>query len=79
MGNHSVRGHPSLLKEWDVNGLVDGISLDEIQVWFQLLNFSTRLWEYDIFAKVASMIGSPIAIDKLTKEGERLEFARLCF
>lgn len=78
MGNHSVSGHLLLLKEWNPNDPIHDVASDEILVWIQIRYFSTRLWDDKIFAKIASIIGSLILVDKMTKDVERLNYARMC-
>lgn len=78
LNNHSVSGHTLLLKVWSPSDPADNIALSEIPVWIQIRDFPVQLWDDDIFSKIASTLGRPIAVDRRTKEGIRLDFIRLC-
>lgn len=54
------------LKAWDVNMDVDNLDFKSAPVWIQLPHLKLRLWSSKAISKLASFVGVPIAMDRLT-------------
>lgn len=65
------------LKAWDVDMDVNNLNFDSIRVWIQLPNLKFRFWSYKAISKLASFVGVPVAMDKLTARRDRLGCARI--
>lgn len=66
-----------IIKPWFPDELVEKQNLDSSPIWVQLPDLPRRLWTSKILSKIASYIGRPLAVDKLTGHKTRLGFARL--
>lgn len=55
----------------------DNISaMDDYPVWIHFPGLKPRLWTPKILSKVASYAGTPMAMDKMTSNRTRFDFAR---
>lgn len=66
-----------VLKPWNPDKELDQQGLDSTPVWVQLPGLSARLWTSRNLSKIVCYIGKPLAIDRLTSQRTRLEYARV--
>ncbi|KAL0283266.1 UNVERIFIED_CONTAM: hypothetical protein Sradi_7234700 [Sesamum radiatum] len=50
----------------------------QIPIWIRLKHLPMEYWTEDGLSVVASGIGTPLYVDKITKECSRLDYARVC-
>ncbi|KAL0411490.1 UNVERIFIED_CONTAM: hypothetical protein Slati_3738700 [Sesamum latifolium] len=72
------QGQPVVLQAWE-----QGMSLRrqkhlQIPVWIRIRHLPMEYWTEDGLSAVASGIGTPLYMDKITKTCSRLDFARVC-
>ncbi|XP_020240918.1 uncharacterized protein LOC109819572 [Asparagus officinalis] len=68
---------PLMLKPWSIDADIDKMQDFYYPMWAQFPNLRLNLWSSIGISKVASLIGKPIATDKLTANRERLSYARV--
>ncbi|XP_020255402.1 uncharacterized protein LOC109832461 [Asparagus officinalis] len=68
---------PLVLKPWSIDTDLDKIQDFSYPLWVQFPNLKLNLWSSTGISKVASLIGKPIATDKLTATRQRLSYARV--
>ncbi|KAK7273781.1 hypothetical protein RIF29_14844 [Crotalaria pallida] len=51
--------------------------IDRVPIWIQLPNLSPKFWGVGALSKIASLVGNPIMVDKVTQERNRINFARI--
>ncbi|KAL0386461.1 UNVERIFIED_CONTAM: hypothetical protein Slati_4601400 [Sesamum latifolium] len=71
-------GQPVVLQPWE-----QGMSLRrqkhiQVPVWIKIRHLLMEYWTEDGLSAVASGIGTPLYMDKITKNCLRLDFARVC-
>lgn len=77
-GPWMVKGvHPLILKQWSPGTSLDPCSLVNFPVWIKLPNLDLQFWSPSMLGKIASHIGKPCYIDKLTANRERIAYARV--
>lgn len=65
------------LKAWEPDIDVEKLNFVSAPVWIQLPNLKWRFWTHQGLSKLASYVGLPIAMDKLTTSRARLGYARI--
>ncbi|XP_020252366.1 uncharacterized protein LOC109829738 [Asparagus officinalis] len=68
---------PLLLKPWAVNEEIYKSDDCIYPLWIQLPELKLNLWNSKCISKIASIIGKPVATDKLTATKQRLTYARV--
>ncbi|XP_020243219.1 uncharacterized protein LOC109821445 [Asparagus officinalis] len=68
---------PLLLKPWSIDEEIGKRNDCLYPMWIQLPGLRLNLWNAKCISKIASLIGKPIATDKLTASRQRLEYARV--
>ncbi|XP_020243214.1 uncharacterized protein LOC109821441 [Asparagus officinalis] len=66
-----------LLKPWSIDEEIGKRNDCLYPMWIQLPGLRLNLWNAKCISKIASLIGRPIATDKLTASRQRLEYARV--
>ncbi|MQM10346.1 hypothetical protein Taro_043239 [Colocasia esculenta] len=54
-------------------------SLKSVPIWVAFHGLPLHLWTKEFIAKIASVLGKPLYLDKLTADRKRLAYARACF
>ncbi|XP_020264066.1 uncharacterized protein LOC109839998 [Asparagus officinalis] len=68
---------PLMLKPWSIDTDLENLQDFYYPMWVQFPNLRLNLWSSTGISKVASLIGKPIATDKLTATRQRLSYARV--
>ncbi|XP_020271064.1 uncharacterized protein LOC109846252 [Asparagus officinalis] len=68
---------PILLKYWTIEEEIEKSFENNYPIWIQLPGLRLNLWNAKCLSKIASVIGKPIATDKLTANRQRLSYARV--
>ncbi|XP_020255648.1 uncharacterized protein LOC109832661 [Asparagus officinalis] len=68
---------PILLKFWTIEEEIEKSFENTYPIWIQLPGLRLNLWNTKCLSKIASVIGKPIATDKLTANRQRLLYARV--
>lgn len=71
------RVHPLLLKKWSPGTALDPSSIVDFPVWIKLPHLDLQFWSPNMLGKIASHVGKPCFVDKLTANKERLAYARV--
>ncbi|XP_042517558.1 uncharacterized protein LOC122091608 [Macadamia integrifolia] len=77
-GPWSLGARPLILHPWSPE-----ISLTKkvekfLPLWIRLYGLNLHFWGNRSLGKIASVLGTPICVDRRTAQRERLSFARLC-
>ncbi|KAF7126448.1 hypothetical protein RHSIM_Rhsim11G0034800 [Rhododendron simsii] len=67
-----------ILKLWHPHLKLEKVQLSTIPLWVHFYNIPLELWTGPGFSYIASSVGRPLYVDKLTKSGKRLSFAKIC-
>ncbi|XP_020258991.1 uncharacterized protein LOC109835426 [Asparagus officinalis] len=68
---------PLVLKPWTIDMDIEKLQDQKYPIWVQFPNLRLNLWSSTGISKIASLIGCPIATDKLTASRQRLSYARV--
>ncbi|XP_020258878.1 uncharacterized protein LOC109835307 [Asparagus officinalis] len=68
---------PFVLNHWSLDTDIEKIQDYTYPMWIQLRNLKLNLWSSFGISKIASIVGNPIATDKLTATRERLSYAKV--
>ncbi|XP_020240887.1 uncharacterized protein LOC109819544 [Asparagus officinalis] len=68
---------PLLLKAWSSGDEIEKLNDYIYPMWIQFPALRLNLWNSKSLSKIASLIGKPIATDKLTASRQRLSYARV--
>ncbi|XP_020252239.1 uncharacterized protein LOC109829580 [Asparagus officinalis] len=68
---------PFLLKAWSMGDDFEKVDEHIYPMWIQFPALKLNLWNEKGISKIASLIGHPIATDKLTANRKRLAYARV--
>ncbi|XP_020684420.1 uncharacterized protein LOC110101008 [Dendrobium catenatum] len=71
-------GKPFVLQKWVPNFKPVREEFTSIPIWFKILDLPLPCWTPEGISRIASKIGTPIAVDDLTAEKTRLTYARVC-
>lgn len=76
---HAYFGHELIiLQQWKPNINMSKPALSKLPIWFKFYNVPLTLWHEDGIAILASHFGKPLYLDKATKLGNKLSYARVC-
>ncbi|KAL5706225.1 hypothetical protein ACHQM5_024423 [Ranunculus cassubicifolius] len=78
MGNFHIASQVFLVRQWEPFVEADINNLKTIPIWILLKNYPMEMWDDEGFSSVASAVGEPLFVDKLTEEKKRTEYARVC-
>lgn len=76
-GKWIIRGKLLVLKPWTPDLDPDKLDLSRVPVWVQLPKLHLSLWNPVALCKLVSVIGTPLATDKLTAAKGRMAYARV--
>lgn len=65
------------LRDWNPDMDIDSMAFNTRRMWIQLPKLNYRFWSRKNLSKLASYIGVPIVMDRLTTSSSRLSFARI--
>ena len=73
-----IAGRPIILRQWKPNLKLDSQGVKSIPIWVNLFNIPLEYWNPEGISYIASFIGKPIHVDRVTSSGRRISFARVC-
>lgn len=73
----TLRCWPLILKTWTPEFDSDHLDLSRVLVWIQLPKLHLSLWNLVALCKMLSVIGNPLATDKLTSIKGRMAYAQV--
>lgn len=77
-GPWAINGsYPLLLRQWTPGMRLDASRLQILPVWIKLPDLDLQFWTSHMLGRIASMIGKPCSVDKLTRDRIRLSYARV--
>ena len=71
-------GRHIVLKKWTTHIGLERDLLSSVPIWVCFPSLHLKLWSKSILSRLASVIGTPIQMDKAAASAERLSYAR-CF
>ena len=77
-GPWHVGGQPIILKNWHVGLELTKEAQSTIPIWVNIYNIPLEYWNPEDLGFIASAIGKPLHVHKMTATCQRLSFARLC-
>ncbi|KAF5202724.1 hypothetical protein FRX31_007688 [Thalictrum thalictroides] len=78
MGSLHIASQLFILRPWKLFVEAEFNDLKTIPVWVVMKRFPMELWDDEGFGRVASTIGKPLFVDKLTESMTRTSYARVC-
>jgi len=72
-----IANKPLILRKWKPGMQVLKLTLTSIPVWVNFLHLPLEFWSPSCLCYVASGVGKPIYVDKVTEDQKRLGFARV--
>ncbi|CAH9082979.1 unnamed protein product [Cuscuta europaea] len=76
-GPYTVFGKLLILKELSENFSFEDEEFLKVPIWVKFHDLPMQLWNDEAMSEVASMVGVPIATDKITKERINNDYARV--
>ena len=73
-----IAGKPIILRKWQPGLKFDKEAVKTIPVWCIFSYLPLELWTAEGFSRVASAIGRPIQVDRMTATRRRITYARIC-
>ena len=73
-----LAGQPIILKNWHVGLELTKEAQSTIPIWVNIYNIPLEYWNPEGLGFIASAIGKPLHVHKMTASCQRLSFARLC-
>ena len=64
-----------IIKKWTADIGLDRDLLSAVPVWVRFPSLHLKFWSNSIISKTASVIGTPLFMDKATANCERIEYA----
>ncbi|KAI0488613.1 hypothetical protein KFK09_028452 [Dendrobium nobile] len=71
-------GKPFVLQKWAPNFKPVREEFSSIPIWFKILDLPLPCWTPEGISRIATKIGTPIAVDDLTADKTRLTYAHVC-
>ncbi|KAL0292814.1 UNVERIFIED_CONTAM: hypothetical protein Sradi_6972100 [Sesamum radiatum] len=72
------QGQPIVLQSWQQGMSLRRQKHTTVPVWIKLKHLPMEYWTEDGLSAVASGVGVPLYVDRVTKECSRLDYARVC-
>ncbi|XP_021743061.1 uncharacterized protein LOC110709156 isoform X1 [Chenopodium quinoa] len=66
-----------IMKKWEPGINLDKEGVCEVPIWVRLPGLQLKFWGQSALMKIGQLIGKPVKTDKVTKNKEKLEYARL--
>ena len=77
-GRWHVRGRPIILQNWQSGLVLQKDSISRIPIWVNLKYIPLELWTVEGLSIIASRIGKPLHVDRMTASRKRIPYARIC-
>jgi len=77
-GPWHIAGPPIILKKWHKGLKLSTMGISKIPIWVKFLKLPMEYWTEEGLSFVASMVGKPLHVDKVTATCERITYARAC-
>ena len=77
-GPWHLAGQPIILKKWQAGIRFEKEPQSTIPIWVHIYNIPLELWNQEGLSHIASAIGRPLLVDKMTSLCRRISYARLC-
>ena len=77
-GPWHIAGQPILLRKWEPGLELTKESPTAVPVWVHIHNIPLEYWNADSLSYIASAIGKPLHVDRVTATGRRISFAWMC-
>ena len=71
-------GQPIIMKSWTPGLTLSKESQSTIPVWVNFFYLPMELWNPEGLSRVASAIGKPLHVDRMTATKQRISYARVC-
>lgn len=66
-----------ILKKWTLGTRFKRDLLTKMPIWVKLTNLELELWDKEAISAIASVIGRPIKMDRITADESRIAFAKV--
>ena len=77
-GPWHIGGQPIILKKWHAGIHFEKEPQCSIPIWVHIYNVPLELWNPEGLSHIASAIGCPLLVDKMTSQCRRISYARIC-
>ncbi|KAK8605380.1 hypothetical protein V6N13_102162 [Hibiscus sabdariffa] len=77
-GPWHIQNKPLVLRKWEPNMRKLDFELSKMPIWFQLYNVPLELFNQKCLSYISSALGTPLYMDSVTSNRERVEFAKVC-
>ncbi|XVF81982.1 hypothetical protein PTKIN_Ptkin16aG0006300 [Pterospermum kingtungense] len=77
-GPWHIRNRPLIVRKWEPGIKPLEFDLSTMPVWFHLRNVPLELFTQKGLSCIASVLGTPLFMDRITANQERLEYAKVC-
>ena len=71
-------GQPIIMKSWSPGLTLSKESQNTVPVWVNFFYLPMELWGPEGLSRVASAIGKPLQVDRMTATKRRISYARVC-
>ena len=61
-----VAGKPLILSQWKPHMVIDKDRISRLSIWVHFYNIPLEYWTHEGLSYIASMIGKPFCVDKMT-------------
>ena len=78
VGPWHFAGQPIILRSWQPGLHLDKEAPSKVPIWVNIHNIPMEYWTPEGLSHIASIIGKPLHVDKLTAVGRRITYARVC-
>ncbi|KAF6162690.1 hypothetical protein GIB67_022349 [Kingdonia uniflora] len=78
LGSQHVASRPFVIREWRPFIEYEPIDLKTIPLWVIFKEIPEQFWNSDGLGLIASAVGKPMFLDKVTEENKKRAFARIC-
>ncbi|XP_062081109.1 uncharacterized protein LOC133785911 [Humulus lupulus] len=69
--------NPVVMKPWDAYSDYSKDDVRSVPIWIQLHNLDLKYWGERSLFKIVGQLGTPLMLDQITKDKDRLSFARV--
>ena len=73
-----IAGQPFILQPWKPSLRLDKKDVQSIPIWINLYGIPLELWNPKGISFIASYIGKPLCVDRMTASRRRITYARVC-
>ena len=77
-GPWHVAGQPILLRNWHAGLVLDKEVPASVPIWVHIHNIPLEYWNVEGLSHIASAIGRPLHVDRMTATCRRISYARIC-